>query len=84
VGTRWTECKEANWEPVFNGPGTAKVPNDVAFITGFYRDAGHTIKDLDKASYCGFVRGYSAPTNNLRVDYSFQESNQQFVCKKKQ
>jgi len=58
VGTRWTECKEANWEPVFNGPGTAKVPNDVAFITGFYRDAGHTIKDLDKASYCGFVRGY--------------------------
>jgi len=55
---RWTECKEANWEPIFNGPGTGKVPNDVGFITGFYRDAGHTIKDIDKASYCGFVRGY--------------------------
>eukprot|EP00656_Telonema_subtile_P016801 TRINITY_DN188_c0_g2_i1.p1 TRINITY_DN188_c0_g2~~TRINITY_DN188_c0_g2_i1.p1 ORF type:complete len:1004 (+),score=330.41 TRINITY_DN188_c0_g2_i1:193-3204(+) len=58
VDTRWTECKEANWEPIFNGPGTAKVPNDVSFITGFYRDSGHTLKDLDKASYCGFVRGY--------------------------
>eukprot|EP00658_Telonema_sp_P-2_P001628 TRINITY_DN1060_c0_g2_i2.p1 TRINITY_DN1060_c0_g2~~TRINITY_DN1060_c0_g2_i2.p1 ORF type:complete len:1001 (+),score=229.81 TRINITY_DN1060_c0_g2_i2:61-3063(+) len=58
VGTRWTECKEANWEPIFNGPGTGKVPNDSAFITGFYRDEGHTITDIDKASYCGFVRGY--------------------------
>lgn len=55
---RWTECKEANWEPIFNGPGTGKVPNDVGFITGFYRDVGHTLKDIDKASYCGFVRGY--------------------------
>lgn len=55
---RWTECKEANWEPIFNGPGTGKVPNAVSFITGFYRDTGHTIKDIDKASYCGFVRGY--------------------------
>merc|ERR1711865_359225 len=48
----------STWQPVFNGPGTGKVPNEHAFITGFYRDEGHTIKDLDKASYCGFVRGY--------------------------
>jgi len=55
---RWVECKEANWEPIFNGPGTGKVPDEVSFITGFYRKRSHSAKSIEKASYCEFVRAY--------------------------
>jgi hypothetical protein len=57
---RWVLCDTANWNSIFNGPGTGtieKTPN-VAFITGFERGVQHTLKGLDAASYCGFIRGY--------------------------
>jgi len=55
---RWVKCGEANWDSIFNGPGTGKISPDSAFITGFKRSEGQTIKAIDGASYCGFVRGY--------------------------
>jgi hypothetical protein len=57
---RWVNCDTANWDAIFNGPGTGKIekkPN-IAFITGLKRGAQHTLKGIDGASYCGFVRGY--------------------------
>jgi len=55
---RWAQCGEANWAQIFNGPGTGKLPNAHSFITGFRRDEGQSLKNLEGASYCGFVRGY--------------------------
>merc|ERR1712054_173373 len=55
---RWADCGAANWAANFNGPGTGKMPNGHVFITGFRRDEGHKIADIEEASYCGFVRGY--------------------------
>jgi hypothetical protein len=60
MDARWVNCDEANWNSIFAGPGTGtidKKPN-IAFITGFKRGVEHTIKGIDGASYCGFVRGY--------------------------
>merc|ERR1712146_383383 len=60
MDARWVHCDEANWNAVFNGPGTGtieKYPN-IAFITGFKRGVQHTLRGIDGASYCGFIRGY--------------------------
>lgn len=51
-------CGESLWASEFNnGAVSPKVPANT-FITGFYRGEGHQLKDIDKASYCGWVRGY--------------------------
>jgi len=55
--SRWAQCQEVNWFAPFNGPGWVKVP-DHQFISGFYRGAGHQLKDIDKAWSCGVVQGY--------------------------
>jgi len=57
---RWVHCDVANWNSIFNGPGTGTIeknPN-IGFITGFKRGVQHTLKGIDGASYCGFIRGY--------------------------
>jgi len=28
------------------------------WITGLYRNKGHKLRDIDKASTCGFVKGF--------------------------
>jgi hypothetical protein len=57
---RWVNCDEANWNSIFNGPGTGKIEKQpkIGFITGLKRGAQHTLSGIDGASYCGFVRGY--------------------------
>jgi len=55
---RWAQCGSANWAASFNNVGTGRLPNKNVFITGFRRDVGHKIKDIEEASFCGFVRGY--------------------------
>jgi len=57
---RWVNCDEANWNSIFNGPGTGTIEKNpkIGFITGLKRGAEHTLSGIDGASYCGFVRGY--------------------------
>jgi hypothetical protein len=51
-------CGEALWAADFNTEDIpVKVPAN-KFITGFRRSAGHQLKNIEAASYCGFVRGY--------------------------
>jgi hypothetical protein len=59
-GARWVNCDEANWNSIFNGPGTGTIEKNpgIGFITGLKRGVQHTLKGIDGASYCGFIRGY--------------------------
>lgn len=51
-------CGEAMWNADFNnGAKPAEVPEN-KFITGFRRSEGHELKNIEGATYCGFVRGY--------------------------
>jgi hypothetical protein len=59
--TRWYNCGTAAWGTEFNGETDeqliGKVPEGV-YITGFKRGEGHTLANIEAASYCGFIRGY--------------------------
>merc|ERR1712146_860091 len=51
-------CGKVGWQADFNnGAVPVKVPAN-SFITGFTRSEGHQLKNIEGASYCGFVRGY--------------------------
>jgi hypothetical protein len=51
-------CGSTIWNSDFdNGAVPVKVPEN-KFITGFRRSDGHQLKNIESASYCGFVRGY--------------------------
>jgi len=55
--SRWSQCEEANWNAAFSEAGEARV-DDHKFIAGIHRNAGHTLRSIDKAYACGWVRGY--------------------------
>jgi hypothetical protein len=51
-------CGTTIWNSDFdNGAVPVKVPANT-FITGFRRSEGHQLKNIESASYCGWVRGY--------------------------
>jgi len=57
---RWASCKTALWGTKFNTAGNAGLGDGGrhSFITGFLRDRGHRLRNIEQASYCDFVRGY--------------------------
>jgi hypothetical protein len=58
---RWASCRTALWSSTFGSGGGRGALGDSgkhAFITGFLRGRGHTLKGIEQASYCDFVRGY--------------------------
>lgn len=61
-GSRWVQCGKTRWGANFNGASSGarvgKISSKNAFITGFRRGVGHTLKDIEEVSWCGFIRGY--------------------------
>jgi len=58
---RWYGCGFEEWGSNFNGKTEQQMTGTVpegTFITGFRRGAGHTLQDIEAASYCKLVRGY--------------------------
>ena len=55
--SRWSQCSDQNWATKFNSVGKATAPAH-QWITGLYRNKGHKLRDIDKASTCGFVKGF--------------------------
>lgn len=51
-------CGTAMWNSDFNNAAKPVEVPEHKFITGFRRSSGHQLKNIESASYCGFVRGY--------------------------
>lgn len=55
--SRWASCEELSWGLEFAQAGWVEAPQN-KWLTGFYRDEGQLLSNLEKAKACTFSRGF--------------------------